>query len=234
MDFKTKQILGMIHLSGQNVLDRAKRELDIYQEEGLQGAIIENYHGSVSDVIGILMNINWKDYSNLKLGINILPNDYKHALELAGTYAFDFIQLDHLAGKYVNTDPIDEEDLLMCKAINKNVKILGGVWPKYYQPIADSILEDDLKSAMFRGDAIVVTGTGTGKETPLDKIKNFRSIIGDFPLIVGAGLNTGNVQEQLRIADGAIVGSCFKPYNRTNEPVERQYVREFMDKVREL
>jgi predicted TIM-barrel enzyme len=234
MDFKSKQILGMIHLSGQNVLERAKKELDIFQEEGLHGAIIENYHGSITDVIGVLDNINWKDYPNLSLGINILPNDYKLALDLAGTHRFDFIQLDHIAGKYVNTEPIDEEDLLMVRQRNQEVKILGGVWPKYYQPINESNLDDDLQSAMYRCDAIVVTGKGTGMETPLDKVNEFRSKVGDFPLIVGAGLNKNNVQDQLKIADGAIVGSCFKPYNRTNDAVDRKLVQEFMEKVREL
>jgi len=234
MNFTNKPILGMLHLSGQHVVDRAKRELDILQDEGVHGAIIENYHSGIEDVIGVLENINWKDYSNLKLGINILPNDYKMALSLASEHNFDFIQLDHIAGNYLNTKSVIEEEYLMVREQYPNIKVLGGVWPKYYQPIPESILEDDLKSAMFRCDAVVVTGKGTGKETPLDKVEKFKKIIKDFPLIVGAGLNSSNVKEQLKIADGAIVGSCFKPFNRTNEIIDKLLVKEFMDEVKKI
>ena len=234
MDFKKKPILGMIHLSGQHVVERAKFELDIYKEEGVHGAIIENYHSGPDMLEIVLEAIDWSNYSDLLLGINILPNDYEKALELADKYNFDFIQLDNVAGTYVNNQSVDEEDYLMVRQKYPNIKVLGGVWPKYYQPVAESNIKDDLESGMFRSDVVVVTGSGTGKETPLDKIKNFRSEIGDFPLIVGAGLNTDNVQEQLRIADGAIVGSCFKPFSRTNEPVKRELVIEFMDNVKNL
>ena len=234
MDFKKKPILGMIHLSGQHVVDRAKHELDIFQEEGLGGAIIENYIGGLDEVREVLKGIDWSNYPDLLLGINILPNDYRLALELSHDNKFDFIQLDNVAGTYVNNIPVDEEDYLMVRKKYPNIKVLGGVWPKYYQPVAESNLDDDLESAMFRCDAVVVTGKGTGKETPLDKIVSFRTKIKKFPLIVGAGLTADNVQEQLRIADGAIVGSCFKPYGRINEPVNRQYVKEFMEKAKDL
>ncbi len=40
--------------------------------------------------------------------------------------------------------------------------------------------------------------------------------------------------EQLTIADGAIVGSCFKPYKRTQEMVNRELVKEFMSEVRKI
>lgn len=80
-------------------------------------------------------------------------------------------------------------------------------------------------------DAVVVTGAGTGKETPLDKIKAFRKILGDFPLIIGAGLTADNI-EQMQYADGAIVGSYFKPSGVTTAKVDRLLVKEFMSKVK--
>ena len=85
-----------------------------------------------------------------------------------------------------------------------------------------------------RCEAIVTTGSGTGIETPRDKLERFRSHLGYFPLIVGAGVNAENVKEQLAIADGAIVGSYFKPQGDTGQPVDRERVRELMTIVREL
>ena len=107
---------------------------------------------------------------------------------------------------------------------------MGGVWPKYYTPMPGSILENDLIDATKLCDMVVVTGSGTGKETPFDKIIKFRETIGDFPIIIGAGLNKGNI-ESLKYADGAIVGSAFKPGNVTTSKVSYELVNEFMKKI---
>ena len=52
--------------------------------------------------------------------------------------------------------------------------------------------------------------------------------------IVGAGLTAQNVKEQLEFADGAIVGSAFKPNGRTRQMVDSDLVREFMNAVKEI
>ena len=46
---------------------------------------------------------------------------------------------------------------------------------------------------MTRCDAIVVTQDATGQETPMEKINEFRKIIGDFPLVIGAGMTADNL-----------------------------------------
>lgn len=242
MDFNKKRIFGMIHLSGDksNRISRALEEIAIYEEEGLYGCIIENYHGINNDVEEVLKQIENRD-NKIKIGINILPNEYTKAFELANQYNVDFIQLDYVAGEYEYTPIIDIIDY-MNKLVNlkSNIMVFGGVWPKYYIPVPDSDLKEDIATAVFLVDGIVVTGAGTGKETPLNKIKTFKQHIqscGKFsttPLIIGAGLDASNVIEQLAFADGAIVGSCFKPYKRTQEKVSRKLVREFIIEVNKI
>lgn len=239
MDLTKKPILGMIHLSGvpDRILDRAIQEINIYQEEDVDGIIIENYHGGIRDVEDVAMKVEELRESgdiHMLVGINILPNEYALALKMAFQYQFDFIQLDHVAGIYGTGHNQVNTKLLMEYRAQFPVKILGGVWPKYYTPVAGSDLVIDIHDGMENADAIVVTGSGTGKETPLDKIKTFRSICDEHPLIIGAGLDASNVAEQLPYADGAIVGSCFKPYKRTTELVDRLLVREFMDEVKKV
>lgn len=245
MDFKNKPIFGMIHLSGSDAItkiERALAEIDIYINESVDGIIVENYHGSIDDVEQVLKELkNFRGY----LGINILPNDYETAFQLADQYNADFIQLDYIAGKYKPDIAIDYDNYIRALTIAKgSVKVLGGVWPKYYRPIDGSDLKDDIEEALSFCDGIVVTGSGTGKETPLDKIKLFREYINNndnryvigkkIPLIIGAGLDASNVAEQLPFADGAIVGSCFKPYKRTNEIIKQDLVREFMNEVKKV
>ena len=220
-----KSIFGMIHLYGTSPVERALEEIQIYQEEGLQGVIVENYHGSTDDVITVLRNL--KDVK-IEIGINILPNEYELAFELAEQYG-SFIQMDYISGRYEKNTYLDVDHYMSYRNKYPNVSVLGGVWPKYYRPVEGSDLKEDLTKAKMLCDAIVVTGYGTGMETPIDKIKTFREIIGDFPLIIGAGVTSDNIKN-LEVADGAIIGSYFKNGNTTSK-VDRELVKLFMNKL---
>ena len=83
-------------------------------------------------------------------------------------------------------------------------------------------------------DAIVTTGEGTGIETPIEKLNEFKFYLKDFPLIVGAGVNLSNIYSQLKVSDGAIIGSAFKPGKNTHLPIERSLVKNLMDIVKEV
>jgi len=236
MNFKQKPIFGMIHLSGNvgpNIMERAMQEVEILIQEGVDGCIIENYHGEVADMSTVLNILNQeKAREKIMVGLNILPNDYEKVFEMAKVYNAQFVQIDYVAGAYKNGNPIDVEKYLSNKATCPDVTVLGGVWPKYYRPVPNSVLKNDIENGMKLAEAIVVTGEGTGKQTPFEKITEFRNILGEHPLIVGAGLNISNVVEQLSVADGGIVGSCFKPHGITTKKIERSLVQEFMSEVK--
>ena len=117
---------------------------------------------------------------------------------------------------------------------NSPAVILGGVRLKNQPVLSGNSLEEDLHRAMRRGDGIIVTGRATGVETEIEKISTFREIIGDFPLIVGAGVRASNCVEQLRIADGAIIGSSLKTDGDVHGDLERSRVAELVRLVRQL
>ncbi len=229
---KDLPIIGMIHLTGKHPVRQALEEIAIFEEEGLDGVIVENYHGNVQDVLGALHEIK-KRGTKVKVGINILPNDFVMAFSLAQGYGAQFIQMDHIAGTYTRGE-LDADLYNKVREVVSDVAVLGGVWPKYYEPVYGSSLEKDIQQGMQRADAIVVTGSGTGKETPMEKIRMFRSIMGNYPLIVGAGLTPDNAYEQLLVGDGAIVGSSLKVDNNTENKVDLYRVRDVMDAVREV
>lgn len=232
--FEPIPILGMLHLAGRDPVARALKEMTIYEEEGVDGVIVENYHCfGRSQVAGTLKEISKID-SDIVVGVNILPNEYIHSFGFASQYGADFIQVDYIAGKYVGAPDVKITDYETIKEIWPKIVVLGGVWPKYYTPVAGSVLENDLREGMQLAEAVVVTGDATGSQTPLSKIKGFRRILGDHPLIIGAGLNPENAYDQLSFADGAIVGSCFKPGGNTTSLVDRILVRDFMDVVKEV
>ncbi len=222
-----KPIIGMIHLAGENRKDksaRAREELRIYQEEGVDGAIIEDYHGEVQDVYEVLKSTSsW----GIVRGVNVLGNPYK-GFELARKFGAKFVQFDSVQTRDLNLSLYNA-----LRQASPEICVLGGIGFKYTNPTGNP-LEQDLREGMSRCEAIVTTGSGTGIETPLDKLVTYRKLMNGFPLIVGAGVNLRNVAEQLRVADGAIVGSYFKPNGDTNLPVDRKRVRDFMQTVRAI
>ncbi len=223
-----KAIIGMLHLSGNHPVERALEELTIYEEEGLAGAIVENYHNTPYAVECVLEAIKRRK-SSIAIGVNILPNRFPLAYDLAKEHGASFIQMDYIAGKYEEGAlPINMYNPIRDN--NPEIVVLGGVWPKYYHPLPTSNMQEDIRTGKSRADALVVTGAGTGKETPMEKILTFRKHIGEnYPLIIGAGLTPENVKEQLRYAQGAIVGSTFKPEGDTQRTVDPTLVRQFMN-----
>ena len=231
-------IIGMIHLAGSTPEERVKRaieEIILFREEGIDGALVENYYyeSTIDDIKETLIIAN----DSLPLGVNVLPNEFDKSIPLAAENHGKFVQLDYVAGTYSHGDA--ELNTVLYNALKKkypHIVVLGGVWPKGYTEVSGSNLEYDLKQGMKRADAIVVTGEGTGSETPLDKVKYFRGVLGDFPLVIGAGLTPDNAYQQLSIADGAIVGSYLKGNSDTRNPIDRKRVKDLMsvvNKVRE-
>lgn len=78
--------------------------------------------------------------------------------------------------------------------------------------------------------AVVCTGSGTGQATPFEKVKEFKSILGDFPIIVGAGVTDKTAAETAKCSDGAIVGNRLKHNHHDFGFVNADNVRIFMDK----
>lgn len=226
---KEKPIIGMIHLAGPSEdirLQRALKELTIYQESGLDGAIIEDYHGNEQDVYNTLRE---SDKMGLKIirGINLLRDPYS-SFELAKSFGARFVQFDSIQTRDLHLTLYES-----LKSRYPDIAVFGGVRFKYTKETGNP-LEQDLAEARVRCEAIVTTGTGTGIETPLEKLITFKKILRDFPLIVGAGVTKDNAYEQLRAADSAIVGSYFKPNGITMLEVEKELVKGFMNEVERI
>ena len=216
----------MIHLAGdseQEKINQALEEISIFEEEGIAGALIEDYHGSINDVFNTLEAISKKE-TNLIIGINILRKPYL-GFQIANEFGVKFIQFDTVQTKDLNLDLYNG-----MREKYSDIIALGGIRFKYTSPTGNT-LEQDLYEGKSRCEAIVTTGEGTGIETPIQKLRDFRKILGDFPLIVGAGVNKENIKEQLEIVDGAIIGSYFKKYNTRNK-VNRILVRELVQAVK--
>jgi predicted TIM-barrel enzyme len=204
--------------------------MDILYRNGVNAILVENYFGDRVDVENALKYLQ-ETYPDRVYGVNMLGFP-EMAFDLARKYGARFVQMDSVCG---HLEPIYEKPFLKkleAMGGDGDIFLLGGVRFKYQPVRSGRSLEEDLKLGMERCDAIVVTGAGTGISTDLEKIKTFRSILGDFPLIVGAGMTAETAQEQLIFSDGAIVGSYFKEYGEAEYPVDEERVKEFICKAR--
>lgn len=68
----------------------------------------------------------------------------------------------------------------------------------------------------------------------MEKIESFRSVIGDFPLVIAAGMTKENAAKQLRVGDMAIVGSYFKDNYKDIGDVCKEHVVDFMDTIKKI
>ena len=229
-----KPVMGMLHFKGHSLedkLERCLREAQIYRDNGVDAVIVEDYFGDANDVKAGLELLSEKGGFNI--GVNILDN-WQLSWEYAKRYGAGFIQVDSVCGHLT-----PEEDVVYGKMIDEYMKeggiyVIGGVRFKYKPVLSGNDLSTDLKTGMKRCHAIAVTGDGTGMDSPTEKIREFRKIVGDFPLVVAAGMNKDTVFEKLSLCDAAIVGSTFKDTRKDSGDVSAEHVKEFMEKVYEL
>ncbi len=249
--FRTeKPILAMLHLNGytpDKVHELAKWEIEQFYSNGADAVLVEDYFGSPSDVEWALDYLK-SNYGDRVFGVNLL-RDPEKGFRLARQYGAAFLQIDSVCGHlrpgshmsgynkphlYDKTCDGDFAERLAELREEYPVFLLGGVRFKYQRVQSGRTTEEDLTIGKERCNAIVVTGAGTGMDTGIGKIQQFRDAIGDFPLFVGAGMTAETCEEQLKIADGAIVGSWFKKDGITKAPVDPERVNQFMKIVKRV
>ena len=225
---KEKPVFGMLHLSapqGMTMLELAKQETEIYLRNGIH-PLIENYFGSDEDCETVLEWIS-EAHPEAVYGLNIL-GDYHKAFELAKRYNARFIQIDSVCRHLKPARDAEYEEELAETRRKYDCVLLGGVRFKYQPVCSGRSVEEDLRIGMRRCDAIVCTGEGTGLATPMQKLSDFKDVVGDFPVVVGAGVTLETAKETAKKSDGAIVGSWFKDRHDASGVVNEQYVEEFM------
>lgn len=230
-----KSIIGVVHLKGtdeQDIKERARREIDLYVNGGLDGIIFEDYFGTYPYLEWALDYASKADLP-IPYGVNCLNFD-SLCFKLAREYHCDFLQLDSVVGHVKPRDEASLDAFFACERPTCEALVMGGVRFKYQPVLSEHTEEEDLQTAQGRCDAICVTGDGTGMEAPLDKIIRFKKAIGDFPLVICSGINDKNCMEQLAVADAAVVGSFMKDTGKDTGDVCAEKIELLMTQVRRL
>ncbi len=175
---------------------------------------------------------------SLPIGIDAAMNDYKTAISIALAIGADFVRIP----VFVDTvefyggiiTPCARGAMLFRKQLGaEHIKVFADIQVKHTHMMLTHVsIEDSAKAAADCGaDAIIVTGTHIGEETPIELITRVKKVV-KVPVIAGSGVKTGNIKEQMAIADGAIVGSSLKEGGVISNPVSYELTKELMDALR--
>ncbi len=231
-----RAIIGMVHclaLPGtpaycgdmEKITEQALADAKTLEQAGCDAIIVENMGDSpFAEFLAVEQTAALAAISALvaksvriPVGIDAAMNDYKTALGTALAVGAGFVRLP----VFVDTveysgcgiiQPCAHNAMLYRKNIGaEHVEIFADIQVKHTHLLLPHVsIEDSAKAAKDSGaDAIIVTGTHIGAETPMEIIERAKKVV-DLPVIAGSGVNTANIKRQLQTANGAIVGSSLK------------------------
>lgn len=225
------------------VIDRALDDAKRLVEAGFDGLMIENfgdapfYADDVPKVTIASMTAAVRTISgatNVPIGVNVLRNDALGALAVAAASGASFIRVNVLSGMmYTDQGPIigKAADVSRSRAaLCPDVAIMADVFVKHATPPPGLDLADATHDLVERSgaDAVVVSGSGTGSETPIDDLR----VVADasaLPVFVGSGATEATIGAVLAVADGAIVGSSIKEAGLATNPVDPTAARRLVE-----
>lgn len=230
----SKKSLGQIY-------DKAARELEIYQKNGVQAIMIENMHDvpyqnrnvepitvAAMTTIATLLRLQ----SDIPMGLQILAGANKEALSVAFASSFNFIRAEgfvfgHLADEgMMNADAA--ELLRYRKHIGaEHIKVFADIKKKHssHAISSDISIEEMAKAAeFFLADGLIVTGTSTGESASEKDVEAVKNAV-KSPVWIGSGITANNLANYFSQADGFIVGSSLKVNNHWANNVDKDKVK---------
>jgi membrane complex biogenesis BtpA family protein len=252
-------IIGMLHLPPmpgspiydgkglKEIIDHALADVAELEAGGVDGLEIENfsdpsyYPQEVGPELVAAMAVvsdHVIRHTKLPLGICIL-SDPKASLSVAHAVGARFIRATFFTEASVDVSglvcPKPHELLRFRKFLDPSIKIFADVHIKHSAPLVDRPIGDSaLDAKYFLADAIIISGTHTGKDTKLDDIKAAKSSVEDFPVLVGSGFKVETAEAILQFADGAIVGTSLKIGGISSNMVDRKRVQDLMGTVKQI
>ncbi len=167
----------------------------------------------------------WDPYASLDLAAAV---DGKFVREIfSGVYASDFGLWNTNCGEVVRHQ----------HAIGaENVKLLFNIVPEAARYLADRDVAEIARSLVFNHlpDALCVSGLTAGTVTDADVLKRVKGAVPNTVVFANTGVRLENIEEQLTIADGAVVATTFKYDGIFQNNVDVNRVKTFMTKVKDF
>lgn len=250
-------VIGMVHclpLPGtpgfdgnfEKIISHAVSDALILEQAGVHAVIVENMGDTpftaylstpqIAALSAAACAVRQK--VKIPVGVDAAFNDAKASLSIAGMAGAAFIRVPVFVDTVVFSDgiikPVARECIAFRKAMGlEHVKILADVQVKHAHMLLPHIsIEQSAREAADNGaDGIIVTGSSIGEETPLAMITRVKKTV-NLPVLAGSGVKASNINAQMEIADGAIIGSSLKEGGILTNPISLALVKEVMDKLK--
>lgn len=253
-----KPIIALLHLralpgdpaynkaGGLNyIIDTAAAELRALQDGGMDAVLFANEYSYPFQMkadyvtVSTMAFVTGKLHSEIRIpyGMNVVKNPLA-TLDLAVATGATFIR-SAFTGVYTGELGVYEANPAevvrrKCYLDAQSIKMFCKVNPeadaylgqRSYQTITRSIVHN------CAPDALCVSGSSAGSETDTAFLREIGSYAGGVPVICNTGCNAENVTEKLKYCDGVCVGSAFKKDGKTENTVDPDRVKRFMDVVR--
>lgn len=255
-----KPVIGMCHLlplpgdpyydkkgGMKNVIEWARKDLNALQNGGVDAVMFSNefsmpYLTKVQTVtVASMAYIIGKLIADIRVpfGVDVICDPIA-SLDLAAATGAKFVR-GVFAGVFASDfglwSPNCGEIVRHQRAIGaENVKLFFNLIPEGSRYLGNREVIDIVKSTTFhhRPDVICISGLTAGSPVDTNVLRKVKAAIHDIPVFANTGVCLENVEEQLSIADGAIVGTAFKRDGKFENHVDEKRVADFMDKVRSL
>jgi membrane complex biogenesis BtpA family protein len=229
------------------VIENARRDLTALQEGGVNGVMFSNefsvpYLTKVEPIVTVTMARiigEIKDLITVPFGVNVLWDPFA-SLDLAVATDALFVR-EIFTGVYASDFGIWNTN---CGAVvrhqhaihGEKIKRLYNIVPEAAAYLAERDVTEIARSTVFNGkpDALCVSGLIAGAITSSSTLKKVKEAVPQTVVLANTGVSLANVEEQLSIADGAVVGTTFKRDGYVWNEVDKARVQAFMQKVRSI
>jgi membrane complex biogenesis BtpA family protein len=232
----------------QRVIKQALSDLEVYKQEGVDSIILENDHDlpyiqPPLDEKGIALMTEIarevRKRFDEPIGIQMLEAANITSLEIAAEADLDYIRVEayvfaHVGGSGVINGSAGKI-LRRRKELNaERIKVFADVKKKHgsHSLTIDLDIQDEIMQAeFFLVDGVIVTSQFTGHNPDKNDLIKAKSVT-DLPVLIGSGMTPENISDFLPLADGFIVGSCFRKDGKFLETLEPKRLRKFMNVFR--
>ena len=239
------RLIGMVHLAPlpgspgfggdlDAVIATAVADARVLASAGFDGLMIENFGDApffaddapketIASLTAAVIAVH--DAARIPTGVNVLRNDALGALAIAAATPASFIRVNVLSGTmFTDQGPIVGKAAQIARvkqAICPDVAIMADVFVKHATPPAGLSLVDATHDLVERAgaDAVVVSGSGTGSAADPSDVETVTAA-STLPVYLGSGVDEGNIQTMLDLADGAIIGTSIKVERLATGPVD--------------
>jgi uncharacterized protein len=112
------------------------------------------------------------------------------------------------------------------------LRIFANITPEFSRSVSGRTVAERAAGAAYMGvDALLISGAAAGVGARLDDIEEAKAAAPNTPVLANTGVTLETLENVMRVADGAIVGTALKVGGNTWNPVDPDRVAAITEKL---